>query len=214
MAISQPRNRTRSGSRASAPLRPPPGEMDLLLGVRKTGMTPEARRSLCPRQARPGCSTRAFAAPDRRVIESQSVRLSANFLRPERRSTDGQVILKRTSGRSENRPDLLFCGAPLRNRTVDLLLTMDHQSVPVPSIWALTSLATGCRQRTLACTGPRGLHSAPGIAPRNDLGGIIHPRAFEQIFACRGRSPRLVRVDLVPCACRSPPRCRAGRRRA
>jgi hypothetical protein len=126
MAISQPRNRTRSGSRASAPLRPPPGEMDLLLGVRKTGMTPEARRSLCPRQARPGCSTRAFAAPDRRVIESQSVRLSANFLRPERRSTDGQVILKRTSGRSENRPDLLFCGAPLRNRTVDLLLTIEN----------------------------------------------------------------------------------------
>ena len=38
------------------------------------------------------------------------MRLSANFLRPERRSTDGQVILKRTSGRSENRPDLLFCG--------------------------------------------------------------------------------------------------------
>jgi hypothetical protein len=125
MATSQPRNRTRSGSRASALLRPPPGGMDLLPGVRKTGMTPEARRSLCPRQARPGCSTRAFAAPDRRVIESQPVRLSANFLRPERRSTDGQVILKRTSGRSENRPDLLFCGAPLRNRTVDLLLTME-----------------------------------------------------------------------------------------
>jgi hypothetical protein len=81
-----------------------------------------------PRRHHPGCSTRAFAAPDRRVIESQSVRLSANFLRSERRSTDGQVILKQTSGRSENRPDLLFCGAPLRNRTVDLLLTM-HTSV-------------------------------------------------------------------------------------
>jgi hypothetical protein len=46
----------------------------------------------------PGCSTTAFAAPDRRVIESQSVRLSANFPRPERRSTDGQVILKAISG--------------------------------------------------------------------------------------------------------------------
>jgi hypothetical protein len=30
-----------------------------------------------PRRARPGCSTTALAAPDRRVIESQSVRLSA-----------------------------------------------------------------------------------------------------------------------------------------
>ena len=57
------------------------------------------------------------------------MRLSANFLRPERRSTGGQVILKPTSGRSENRPDLLFCGwSPLRNRTVDLLLTM-HTSL-------------------------------------------------------------------------------------
>src|ERR1700733_8004259 len=85
----------------------------------------------------PVCSTRAFAAPDRRVIESQSVWLSANFLRPERRSTDGQVILKRTTGRSENRPDLLFCGAPLRNRTVDLPLTMDPQTVPVSAAEAL-----------------------------------------------------------------------------
>jgi len=81
-----------------------------------------------PRRARPGCSTTAFAAPDRRVIESQSVRLSANFLRPERRSTDGQVILKAISGKPEDQPDLLLCGAPLRNRTVDLLLTI-HTSL-------------------------------------------------------------------------------------
>jgi hypothetical protein len=94
---------------------------------------------VCPRQARPGCSTRAFAAPDRRVIESQAGRLSANslrplyanFPRPERRSTDGQVILEAISDGSEESSDLLFCGAPLRNRTVDLLLTMDHQKVPV-----------------------------------------------------------------------------------
>jgi hypothetical protein len=45
----------------------------------------------------PDCSTRAFAAPDQRVIESQSVRPSANSLRPERRSTDGQVILEAIS---------------------------------------------------------------------------------------------------------------------
>jgi hypothetical protein len=40
------------------------------------------------------CSISATAASNRRAIESQSVRLSANFLRPERRSDDGQTILK------------------------------------------------------------------------------------------------------------------------
>jgi hypothetical protein len=32
----------------------------------------------------------------------------------------------------------LTCGAPLRNRTVDLLLTMDHQTVPVSAVEALS----------------------------------------------------------------------------
>ena len=71
----------------------------------ETGMPPavSARRCAC-RSARDGvnrpvpeCSTRAIAAPDRPVIESQAVRLSANSLRPERRSTDGQVILEAIS---------------------------------------------------------------------------------------------------------------------
>jgi hypothetical protein len=70
------------------------------------------------------------------------VRLSANFLRPERRSTYGQVILKRTSGQSENRPDLPFCGAPLRNRTVDLLLTMDRCAVLQSQVDRLTCEST------------------------------------------------------------------------
>ena len=103
-----------------------------------TGLTRGADEACARGRHDPGCSTRAFAAPDRRVIESQSVRLSANFLRPERRSTDGQVILKRTSGRSENRPDLLFCGAPLRNRTVDLLLTMYRSAVLQSQVEQLT----------------------------------------------------------------------------
>ena len=42
------------------------------------------------------------------------------------------------SGRSENRPDLLFCGAPLRNRTVDLLLTMYRSAVPSLQVGQLT----------------------------------------------------------------------------
>src|SRR5690242_2764069 len=61
----------------------------------------------------------------RRAIGGQSVRLSANSRRSERRSTDGQMILTAApAGRKPGR-DLLVCGAPLRNRTVDLLLTME-----------------------------------------------------------------------------------------
>jgi hypothetical protein len=47
-----------------------------------------------PRAGALGCSTNVPATPDRRAIESQSVRLGASFLRPERRSDDGQMILK------------------------------------------------------------------------------------------------------------------------
>jgi hypothetical protein len=53
------------------------------------------------------------------------VRPSANYLRPDRRSDDGQMILRAAQVDQNLRLDLLFCGAPLRNRTVDLLLTMD-----------------------------------------------------------------------------------------
>jgi hypothetical protein len=58
------------------------GGPDLLLSVRGDRTDHSGRRTLCPRQAHPGCSTRAFAAPNRRVIESQSVRLSASSPRP------------------------------------------------------------------------------------------------------------------------------------
>jgi hypothetical protein len=44
--------------------------------------------------------------------------------RSERRSDDGQVILETPSAGRKLEPDLLVCGAPLRNRTVDLLLTI------------------------------------------------------------------------------------------
>ncbi len=59
------------------------------------------------------------------AIESQSVWLIANSARPARRSNDGQAILDALSAAREPGPDLRFCGAPLRNRTVDLLLTME-----------------------------------------------------------------------------------------
>jgi hypothetical protein len=76
------------------------GDMRRLPRDRSDAVTLRYRQQPCP-VARgrhdPGCSTRAFAAPDRRVIESQSVTLSANSLRSERRSTDGQVILEAIS---------------------------------------------------------------------------------------------------------------------
>jgi hypothetical protein len=59
-----------------------------------------------------------------RAIWSQSVRLSANSLRFPRRSTDGRTILDALSATREPGSDLRFPGAPLRNRTVDLLLTI------------------------------------------------------------------------------------------
>jgi hypothetical protein len=40
------------------------------------------------------CSTSVSRTPDPQAIESQPVRLSANFLVPERQSDDGQRILK------------------------------------------------------------------------------------------------------------------------
>jgi hypothetical protein len=64
------------------------------------------------------------------VIGSQSVRLSANCQRPARRSTDGQTILDPLPAARHPGSDLRFRGAPLRNRTVDLLLTMNPRQVP------------------------------------------------------------------------------------
>jgi hypothetical protein len=78
------------------------------------------------RPARPGSLTPAIA--------SRSVGLSASTGCSERRSNDGRLILEAPSVGQESRLDLLVCGAPLRNRTVDLLLTMGHQPVTVPAI--------------------------------------------------------------------------------
>jgi hypothetical protein len=73
----------------------------------------------------PVCSTDAIRHAGQRAIGGQSVRLSANSLRQEQRSTDGQMILTVGPAGWKFASDLLVCGAPLRNRTVDLLLTME-----------------------------------------------------------------------------------------
>ena len=61
----------------------------------------------------------------RPTCHRRSVReAGANFPRPERRSTDGQMILTVAPAGRTHGLDLLVYGAPLRNRTVDLLLTI------------------------------------------------------------------------------------------
>jgi hypothetical protein len=60
------------------------------------------------------------------------VRLSANSARPARRSNDRHAILDLLPATREPGSDLRFRGAPLRNRTVDLLLTI-HTSPGSPS---------------------------------------------------------------------------------
>ena len=68
---------------------------DLLLASGMTGI--DKRGPAKPVRACPRLFNKSLAAPDQRAIDSQSVRPSANSPRPERRSTDGQVILKATS---------------------------------------------------------------------------------------------------------------------
>jgi hypothetical protein len=113
----------------------------------------------------PGCSTRTFAAPDRRVIEGQ-----CQLSTPRTTVTDGQMILTAGLAGLETELDLLVCGAllrgaPLRNRTVDLLLTMDHQTVPVSAVEALSRQDASSRQRRRAQISPYGLHFAPQMPP-------------------------------------------------
>src|ERR1022692_4203112 len=54
------------------------------------------------------------------------------LLRPERRSTDGQMILKVTPDRSEVPPALLLCGPPLGNRPVAFPLPTPPPRVSLP----------------------------------------------------------------------------------
>jgi hypothetical protein len=101
---------------------------------------------------------------------SQPMRLSANPPRPPRRSDDGQMILKVACASQKPRLDLLVCGAPLRNRTVDLLLTITTISHP-------KDRCTGSEQaRTLAHASGRQRRPAiascilpPELPPQNDL---------------------------------------------
>jgi hypothetical protein len=76
------------------------------------------------RSSRQTCSTSRPVGLARPVVAGQFMWLSAINGRPDRRSDDGRMILRAARAGQELRLDLLFCGAPLRNRTVDLLLTI------------------------------------------------------------------------------------------
>ena len=92
---------------------------------RNSGLTAPMRHP-----AGPGCSTARPGELDCPAITHQCVPSSTARHRPERRSDDGQMIFEALPAAREPGSDLGFCGAPLRNRTVDLLLTMDHRKVP------------------------------------------------------------------------------------
>jgi hypothetical protein len=107
-----PANPTRPGSTGNSPTR---------IGLRHKNVVPNAQHHA----ACPACST--FQANDlgQPVIQGRSVPLSGGGGCPERRSNDGQMILNALPPSWKLGLDLRFRGAPLRNRTVDLLLTME-----------------------------------------------------------------------------------------
>jgi hypothetical protein len=72
----------------------------------------------------PECSTACHGDLDCPAIAGQSVPLSAVDPRSERRSDHGQMIFGTPAATREPGADLGLRGAPLRNRTVDLLLTI------------------------------------------------------------------------------------------
>ena len=142
-----------SAERRSHPTREPRLRLSEHSGapVTRPGSHRSASRSWVPASALP----RLFNSREQRAgtgaIESQSVRLSANSVRPARRSNDGQTILDPLSAAQELGYDLQFCRAPLRNRTVDLLLTINPRKVPSLQVGRLDLEK---HEHTLALTSP------------------------------------------------------------
>jgi hypothetical protein len=103
------------------------------------------------------------------------------------------MIFKALPVAREPEPDRLTCGAPLRNRTVDLLLTMDRQKVAASAVCLLNRLDTGWRWLPLATTSPSLAAFCPPKCPPNDLLMTRRPslpqeveRAIESIATCWG----------------------------
>jgi len=171
-----------SGPRSGQALQPPDQDLvrtaiwaaSLCRSARKT--MPARRKQRPPRgqsQARERLPAReplpdAFAQVKRHLRSHQQ---------PQSECGAPQVPLKVTLLRYRStqfcvRKNSVTCGAPLRNRTVDLLLTMKHRTVRLPLVEALT------RQYTSAPRAPasprQALASAicPSICPSLDLAAI------------------------------------------
>jgi hypothetical protein len=123
---------------------PTPRELGLRpFGIPHAVTRPRSHRSRF-RPAGPACSTppgpaRQRACRRESVREAECQLPTHNFLRLARRSTDGQAILDGLPAAREPGSDLRFCGAPLRNRTVDLLLTMSSGRARPSEVTALIS---------------------------------------------------------------------------
>ena len=87
---------------------------------------------------------------------------------PERRSNDGQMIFEDLPA-PETGADLLFRGAPLRNRTVDLLLTMDRSADVQPQVEQLTCRNTSGDRHAQALGEPSQAPFATQSATQIDL---------------------------------------------
>ena len=123
-----------------------------------TNWAPSTTRSAPPALAsrvigRQACSSHYPTGLSCPVIGDRFMRFAAANGRPERLSDDGQTILKAVREDPHLGPDLLIYGAPLRNRTVDLLLTMNRRRVPDPQVDPLDQAKHELRQ-ALASYGP------------------------------------------------------------
>jgi hypothetical protein len=126
-----------------------------------TGGQPTPGRLQMRRLAAVRCSTVCPDDLDCRAVADQSVSLSVPDGRSERRSDDGQMTFEALPAARQSGPDLGFCGAPLRNRTVDLLLMSQADPVqhsPVPGRYVSLSphplpgpAQSGYPTRSFAC---------------------------------------------------------------
>jgi hypothetical protein len=104
------------------------------------------------------CSKSYLAVLARPAIKNRPMPPSAIGQHPEHRSNDGQVILKAPLAGRKPEPDLLVCRAPLRNRTVDLLLTIStlgRPGRPACTDGAQPVTTTLTRHRNCTPPGPR-----------------------------------------------------------
>ena len=87
------------------------------------------------------------------------------------RSATRVAASRHRSTRLSVRKSLMTCGAPLRNRTVDLLLTIDHQEVAQLAARHLSRQNTCCRRQPEAPASPSEHCSAPQTAPHGIVPG-------------------------------------------